>query len=98
LATATQTVGGRNTALTPSCSTASNIASTLGEIARWFVAPTARAGTRKTCICAEWYSGSECRGTSRSESSRPTIALRYSWSSARWVIMAPLGRDVVPEV
>jgi len=62
------------------------------------VAPTARYGSRNTCICAEWYSGSECTGRSPALRSRAVIALRYSWTRARWVIIAPFGRAVVPEV
>jgi hypothetical protein len=62
------------------------------------VAPTASAGIRKACICAEWYSGSAWSGTSRSESSNATIAETYSCTSARWVSIAPLACEVVPEV
>ena len=34
----------------------------------------------------------------RAEVERAMQVETYSWTSARWVIIAPLGFDVVPEV
>ena len=62
------------------------------------MAPTASPGIRKQCSWAEWYSGSECSGVSRSVSSKATMHETYSCTSARWVSIAPLACEVVPEV
>ena len=53
---------------------------------------------RNTCSAAEWYSGMAISGRSSAVKSRAMIAERYSATSARWDIMAPLGAEVVPEV
>ena len=47
---------------------------------------------------AEWYSGMQIRGSSSGARSRSITQDTYSLTSAAWVIIAPLGFDVVPEV
>ena len=74
------------------------ISGTSGASIRWFVAPTARYGIMNTCISAEWYSGIACSGSSCSVIPRAWIPETYSCTRPRWVIIAPLGRDVVPQV
>ena len=40
----------------------------------------------------------QCSGSSASVMSSATMHDAYSCTSARWVIIAPFGREVVPDV
>src|SRR5699024_245023 len=60
--------------------------------------PTDRYGSANTCMAAEWYRGMATSGSSSAVKSSPSTQLTYSWTSAEWDIIAPLGAEVVPEV
>ena len=47
---------------------------------------------------AEWYSGIGCSGSSSAPIAIACTHETYSCTRARWVIIAPLGREVVPDV
>jgi len=70
----THTVGARNRDVTCFDSTRESTLGMSGVSSRYERAPTARAGSMNTCICAVWYSGMAWMATSSALMSRFAIA------------------------
>ena len=95
---AIHTVGGQNSFVARSASTAASIAAGSALASSTLTAPRWMLGVKKQCSCAEWKSGSAWTSTSSGVISPSTKQLVCWAIRERLVSIVPLGRDSVPLV
>lgn len=91
-------VGGQNSLVARSASTAARIAPASASGSTMLVTPRWTSGVKKQCSCAEWNSGSAWTSMS-SPDICPSMKQLVCWAiRLRLVRIVPLGRDSVPLV